>query len=1304
MKAKYMLLAILLLGAVLLQSLVVETASLKGFIYGQEPACEYDNWVTHLAEKIVSAGYNVYAPWDSQTNGFGDFHVPNTDEMTNWGIVIDEFLLQNWTNVDNLLLAYGFPYQCVQFNDTDTGRTYYMLRENLIDALDDNGTPDTYDDEMGAFAWGWGLYVYNPNGDNRTVVTVPHPCDDFFASIMGYVALTTLNAEYLLINGAGREVAWTNVAPYANSKSLSDPTRTTNHPWHPAYTRFCTQIRSDSGKREFSLQLHSYDTALHTNFSSVQISAGYNKTCPNLPIRDLSRFKHDLINEADYLMLPANTIGSHTDVHVNDYYTVQYSTHPFTYDNGEVNFNINNYMDLGAYSGNVQMNYTLSGWNDYDVYEPFFHAEMDELPNCYTQNDNTYKWFWSWNTQTQRWNIDRLYDNAIQYYSIWLDDLSEVLTETLIMDNFIDPFPPTNLVAFNQAYDYITLQWQKADEFDFDTYEILYSTQPIGTTGFNIYSRTNDAYLASPYCEQINVTGLSNSVQYYFKIRAKDKSGNYSVVSNEVTAVTSPARITTFRGIGMDDLVSVRWNVTNQQNNQGFKIYRKVNDGDFSLRDSYETNPVLVGGNVTYQWDDVFVVNGNSYTYKVSSVNAENVEFFHNVTSTCSPRDYFTLYVATQDNSLVDSLTFSANPNASSGNDSDYDLYKGNPAPTTFVYGAFWEQYWGSNGTYLQQEVKGDFNPDTGLQTWAIRVKSDQLGVPLTFRVDDSYGRYTEKLYLRDNSTAYMHDLETGPYTFQVTDTNYKSFTLYWGNLQPTVSVSYLPNRIYQGGAAQIFNWSANFSFLLSHYNLSIQTDTDSLFVSENLPNSTTSYNFIFPTNINLQKARFVVDGWASDGQRIRQSSSYLLGVVPLNTIYNPEPGLQMQANVWPNSSPMVNQVFGANALAWTMDSNSAWWQISPFSFGLGYWIQKMSPFEYTATNPIQRDSISFVIRTGWNIIPNPHICTYKAGDLRFRINGVYYSFAEMMDQELISRGVYVYRNGCYTLTDTIYPFESFLLKFYGTAMLITSINFAPYNNGTDIQPIEPIWELKLTAQQNDSDTDEMFVGSNLRSIDNYDFTYDLPEPPAKPVDNLTRLYLYKTAADITFIDLQLNSEFCSPFNNSIQDEQVFNFRLEVGNTNPVNFHIDSSAFPDEYGAAIHIGNIQYDIQHGDNFVYLPAQTGVHSGQIIVHNYFTANQDESISALTGLRVYPNPFNPQTTITFDLFKNSDVAVDIYNVKGQHVKSLCNGQLKSGRQHLVWDGKDKNNRSTGTGLYFARVKTSDATRTIKLMLMK
>jgi hypothetical protein len=78
--------------------------------------------------------------------------------------------------------------------------------------------------------------------------------------------------------------------------------------------------------------------------------------------------------------------------------------------------------------------------------------------------------------------------------------------------------------------------------------------------------------------------------------------------------------------------------------------------------------------------------------------------------------------------------------------------------------------------------------------------------------------------------------------------------------------------------------------------------------------------------------------------------------------------------------------------------------------------------------------------------------------------------------------------------------------------------------------------------------------------------------------------------------------------------------------------------------------------------------------------------------------YPNPFNPTTTIEFSLPASSDVSVKIYNVTGQLVKEL-NGHYDAGVHQVEWNASD-----AASGVYFYRVVTDTAEKTMKMVLLK
>jgi len=85
-------------------------------------------------------------------------------------------------------------------------------------------------------------------------------------------------------------------------------------------------------------------------------------------------------------------------------------------------------------------------------------------------------------------------------------------------------------------------------------------------------------------------------------------------------------------------------------------------------------------------------------------------------------------------------------------------------------------------------------------------------------------------------------------------------------------------------------------------------------------------------------------------------------------------------------------------------------------------------------------------------------------------------------------------------------------------------------------------------------------------------------------------------------------------------------------------------------------------------------------------------------------VYPNPFNPQTTISFTLPRSMPATVEIFNIKGQKVKTLVNDKLTQGRHQYIWNGKDDNQQNVASGVYFSRLITPEGTHVHKMMLLK
>ncbi|MDD2229135.1 MAG: FlgD immunoglobulin-like domain containing protein [Candidatus Cloacimonetes bacterium] len=85
-------------------------------------------------------------------------------------------------------------------------------------------------------------------------------------------------------------------------------------------------------------------------------------------------------------------------------------------------------------------------------------------------------------------------------------------------------------------------------------------------------------------------------------------------------------------------------------------------------------------------------------------------------------------------------------------------------------------------------------------------------------------------------------------------------------------------------------------------------------------------------------------------------------------------------------------------------------------------------------------------------------------------------------------------------------------------------------------------------------------------------------------------------------------------------------------------------------------------------------------------------------------VYPNPFNPTATISYGLAKAADVNINIYNARGQIVRTFTEGTKAANSYRLVWNGKDNNGRECSTGIYYIKMQAGKDSFTRKAVLMK
>jgi len=118
------------------------------------------------------------------------------------------------------------------------------------------------------------------------------------------------------------------------------------------------------------------------------------------------------------------------------------------------------------------------------------------------------------------------------------------------------------------------------------------------------------------------------------------------------------------------------------------------------------------------------------------------------------------------------------------------------------------------------------------------------------------------------------------------------------------------------------------------------------------------------------------------------------------------------------------------------------------------------------------------------------------------------------------------------------------------------------------------------------------------------------------------------------------------------------------------------------------------------------AQDNESSGSNEVYiEYIVTSIDNDILHLELLGNYPNPFNPETLISFSTTELVEkIEIIIYNLKGQKIKTLLNEVLPAGDHTVIWNGTDDNGKNVSSGVYLYKMKIGDYSKTRKMILMK
>jgi len=253
-------------------------------------------------------------------------------------------------------------------------------------------------------------------------------------------------------------------------------------------------------------------------------------------------------------------------------------------------------------------------------------------------------------------------------------------------------------------------------------------------------------------------------------------------------------------------------------------------------------------------------------------------------------------------------------------------------------------------------------------------------------------------------------------------------------------------------------------------------------------------------------------------------------------------------------------------------------------------------------------------------------------------------------------------------------------------------------------------------------------LGSDGRGIRKYDISGSLPV-----TDSDAQWFLFETK---TFIANDLILDHGSDPNSSADDLLYYCTRAGDGNDQDGIWRINdiNSFFPDTvrimtedtfYGSDLNVqaratidfdaaGNIVFMENANEHVFFLspPGQGGTNS--------FTTTGSDTVLVNTSLVIgetggqlpnsyrleanYPNPFNPSTTIKYQLAKSGATILRIYNTVGEEIRTLVHENQSAGKYTVNWNGKDNQGNAVASGLYILTLRSGEFQKSQQMILLK
>ena len=362
---------------------------------------------------------------------------------------------------------------------------------------------------------------------------------------------------------------------------------------------------------------------------------------------------------------------------------------------------------------------------------------------------------------------------------------------------------------------------------------------------------------------------------------------------------------------------------------------------------------------------------------------------------------------------------------------------------------------------------------------------------------------------------------------------------------------------------------------------------------------------------------------------------------------------------------------------------------------GKGYWYGTSAAFNWSMTGTRALDGVSVPLSNGWNLVGNANWFPGPFEGLRIERAGATYEWLSAVAAGLVSADVQGWNHtlGSYYVAADLQPWQGYWINALANDLTLhfhwPNFMQVPARMSTLPAPAKAspgAWQSDLLLRDAGDRILAITYGADSAATGGFDAMYDRPLPPTGPGGGLSFSFQHPEwglAAGGAFA-----RDLLGP-----KDEIV---RWPVAISAPAAGRATLNWNPSDWPAGT---DYQLYFPHENRVVVmsmreqtsLAIEVGPQPLTIIMRTPdMTSGVDETpIAGDFALSAQPNPFNPATTVAFNLPQRGRAEVRIYSVRGELVAVIGGGDYEAGLHREVWRGLDRSGRDVPSGAYFGRL---------------